>query len=189
MNIFLFENYNIQLDKEEILLVREFAEIYSLKWNQGEPGDKDGRKRLRAFKLFTYVYLVHDWKSPYSEFTAKEKHEAALEDSQIDPAILKEPEVVAVINKYTELQDTRITKLLKAAYRGADELQLYFTLVDLQERDLETGKPIFTAKDLMSNLGSLAKTVESLQELEVMVKKEKDGEKSLRGQAEAGLFD
>lgn len=188
MNIFLFEDYNIILNKEEIILVKEFAEIFSLKWNQGEPGDKDGRKRERAYKLFSYIYLVYDWKSPYSEFSAQEKHEAALEDSGINPDLLKEPEVKAVIDKYLEMQDSRITKLLKAAYRAADELRLYFTLVDLQERN-EDGKPIFAAKDLMSNISSLANTVSSLQELEIMVKKEKDSEKALRGQADPGLFD
>lgn len=188
MDIFIYEDYNVILNREDIQLVTEFAEVLTLNWNRGETGDKDGRKRLRAHKLFTYVYLVYDWKSPYSEYSAFEKESQALIDSGINKKILEEPEVIALIAKYLEMQDSRITKLLKSAYRAADELREYFTLVDLQERT-EEGRPIFTAKDLMSNIASLAKTVESLQTLEQMVKKEKESEKGVRGQAEKGFYD
>lgn len=189
MNIFTYDNYQLDLNKPEILLVPEFNELMTLKFNSGEPGDKDGRKRLRAFKAFTYIYLMCDWKSPFSEQSEKERHLAALESSGLAEKDLELEEIKTCAKKYLELQDTRITKLLKSAYRAADELRLYFTLVDLQERDAETGKPIFAAKDLMSNLGALAKTVDSLQVLEELVKKEQEKEKGTRGGHEKGMFD
>ena len=189
MNFFIYNEGQLELNKAEILLVKEFANIYSLKFNQGETGDKDGRKRLRAYRLFAYIYLVHSWKSPYSDFSHNERHQAALEDTELDPKILEKEEVQALITKALELQDTRIVKLLKSAHRVVDELRHYFETIDLQERDPVTGKPIFAAKDLMANLASLSKTVESLQQLEFLVKKEKEQEKGLRGQAEPGLFD
>lgn len=189
MKIFVYENHQLQLNKEEIALVKEFAEVLSIKFNSGEAGDKEGRKRLRAWKIFTYVYLVYDWQSPYSEFSNKEKREAALEDSKLDEKFIDTPEVQALIAKYLEIQDSRIVKLLKSAYIAVDELRDYFQFVDLQEVDPVTGKPVYSAKELMGNLNSLAKTVDSLQQLEHMVKKEKAKEKGLRGDAEAGLFD
>lgn len=189
MKLFILEDNNIIINKEEILLVKEFADVFTLKFNTGQDGDKDGRKRFRAHKLFTYTYLMYDWQSPYSDYSDKERKEAALEDSELELKVLELEESQALFNKYLELQDTRLTKLLKSAYRAADELRLYFTLVDLQERDVESGKPIFSAKDLMSNLATMAKTVESLQQLEHMVKKEQEQTKSLRGGGEAGMFD
>lgn len=189
MKIFLYENHQVVLNKEEIALVKEFAEVLSLKFNTGEAGDKDGRKRIRAHKVFTYVYLVYDWQSPYAEFSNKEKREAALEDSQLDPKILETDEVKNVIKKYLDIQDTRLVRLLKAGYDAIDKLRDYFTFVDLHEIDPVSGKPIHAAKDLMSNLNALGKTVDSVQQLEHMVKKEKARDKGLRGDAEAGLFD
>lgn len=189
INIFTYENYQLELNKPEILLVPEFGELMSLKWNSGETGDKDGRKRERAFKAFAYIYLAYDWKSIFSESSEKERRDAALESSGLNEKYLEDPVLKAAIKRYVELQDTRITKLLKSAYRATDELRLFFDLVDLQERDPETGKYIFKSNDLMSNIASIAKTVEALQMLEHMVKKEKEKEKGLRGDAIPGLFE
>lgn len=189
MDFFTFKDYQLELNREEILLVKEFSDIMAAKWNSGEAGDKDGRKRLRAFKLLSYVYLMYDWKSPYSEYSDKERHEAALVDSKLEETILKEPESKAVIEKYLALQDSRIVKLLKSAYRLVDELRHHFETVDLQERNAVTGAPVFKSNDLMRDLASLGKTLESIQQLEYLVKKEKEQEKSLRGQASPGMFD
>ena len=70
-----------------------------------------------------------------------------------------------------------------------DKIRHYFETIDLSERDPESGRPIFTAKDLMTNLASLGKTVESLNQLEYMVKKEQEMSRGLRGAAEPGMFD
>lgn len=189
MNFFTYNDGSLELNKEEILLVKEFNELFSLKFNKGEPGDIQGRARLKAFKVMQFVYLFNDWKSPYSEMSEKERYEAAIEDSELDPKVLQLPEVKAVAKKYLEIQDTRIVKLLKSAHRVVDELRNYFENLDLQERDIDTGKPIFSAKDALANLAALSKTVESLQQLEYLVKKEKEQDKGLRAQAEPGLFD
>jgi hypothetical protein len=189
MDFFEFNDYKLELKRPEILLVKEFEDIFALKWNSGEKGDSDGRKRSRALKAITYIYLTCDWKSPYSEYTEKERAEAALDDSKLDKSVLNDETFLAVKNKYIELQDTRLVKLLKSAYGAIDKLRLYFENIDLTETDPMTGKPIYSARDLMSNLSSMSKTIESLQHLEYMVKKEKEQDKGLRGQAEAGMFD
>jgi hypothetical protein len=190
MNLFnLRDDFTVELNKEEVLLIKEFSELFSLKFNTNEIGDKDGRKRLRAFKILSYVYLVYDWKSPYSEYSLKERHETALEDAKLKDEDVKDEVVVKVIDKYLSLQDTRILKLLKSAYLLVDKLRHHFESLDLEERDPMTGKPTFSAKDVMSNLSSLAKTVESLKQLEYQVKKDKESEKGLRGDAESGMFD
>ena len=189
MNLFIYEDYSLQLNKPELLLVKEFAELFTLKWNTGYDGDKDGRKRTRAFKAFTYIYLVYDWKSPYAEYSDTEKIAAAIEDTQLTQKEINDPALVEASVKYRQIQETRTLKLLSDAYCMIDELRLYFRTTSLQERDPETGKPIHSAKEAMANLAALGKTVEGLQQLEYMVKKEQEKEKGLRGNAEKGMFD
>ena len=78
--------------------------------------------------------------------------------------------------------------MLRSAYKATDELRLYFETLNLQEKDLN-GKPIFAAKNVLSEIAGLGKTVEGLQQLEFMVMKEKEKSANLRGDTEPGLFD
>jgi len=189
MNLFIYEDYRLELNKPELLLIKEFAELFTLKYNSGVEGDKDGRKRLKAFRAFTYIYLVYDWKSPYSEYSDKEKIDAAMEDSKLTQKDLDDELLTAAIIKYRSLLETRSLKLLADAYCMIDELRLYFRTTSLQERDMETGKPIHSAKEAMANLAALGKTVEGLQQLEFMVKKEQEKEKGVRAGASKGMFE
>jgi hypothetical protein len=50
MKLFRLENYEIKLNKDEALLIPEFAALFTLKYNKKTAGDVDGRKRVRAFK-------------------------------------------------------------------------------------------------------------------------------------------
>lgn len=188
MDLFTFEDYQIQLNKPEILLVKEFADLWETGRNKID-GDKRGGEKKRAFREFTYIYLVYDWKSPYSEYSEKEKIDAAISDSQLTAVQLKDEKFLAACKKYNDLQNSRIMKLLQSAYKSCDELRLYFDTIDLQERDPITGKPIYAARDLIASIANLGKTVEGLQELEYMVKKDKEKERGLRGGQEAGMFD
>lgn len=188
-NFFIYTENGIELNEPEILLVKEFAKLFSLAFNKGEVGDKDGRKRLKAFRVMTFIYLMYNWKSPYYEFSDRERFESALMDSDVSEDLVKHPDVQAAIAKYISLRETRLTKLMRSANIAVDKIRNYFETVDLNERDVETGKPIYSAKDVMSNLASLGKTVESLQQLELMIKREQAKEKGIRGGAESGMFD
>jgi len=50
------------------------------------------------------------------------------------------------------LQETRILKLLNSAYKSIDTLRIFFETVDLTEIDPVTGRPIYMAKDVISNI-------------------------------------
>jgi hypothetical protein len=188
MELFTMQDYELELNKPEILLVKEFADLWETNRNKGA-GDNRGYEKKRAFKEFSFIYLVYDWKSPYSEYSDQEKREAAQLDSTLTNKQLEDDKFIAACRKYQEMQDSRILKLLRSAYRATDELRIYFDNIDLQERDPETGKPIYAAKDLIASISALGKTVEGLEQLEYMVKKEKEKERGLRGGQEAGMFD
>lgn len=189
-DIFLYNNLNnkVELNTPEILLVREFAELIKPERNICAE-DKTGLKGLRAFREFTYIYLAICWKSPYSDFSERERHQEALNDSGITEEEFNNPEFRAACRKYRQIQESnRSIKMLQAAQNTVDNFIDYFnTVVDLSERDAN-GKPVFKTKDIISEISSLSKVHEELKILEGQVKKEMMETTSIRGGATDGFL-
>jgi len=188
MELFIYENYNLQINKADVFLIKEFRELFDENRCK-EKSDPKGLLKNRAIRELSYIYLVYDWKSPYSEYSESEKRDTALLDTNLTKEELSDSKFQAAITKYLEMQDTRVLKMLNSAYRAMDELRLYFETVDLQERDIMTGKPVYTAKNVVSEIAGLGKLVESIDNLKQRVMKEREKETDLRGGAEPGMFD
>lgn len=172
----------------EILLVKEFSELVKCERNICKE-DPKGIQGLRAFREFTYIWLAIDWKSPYSDFSERERHQEALNDSGITEEEFNNPEFRAACRKYRQLQESnRSIKMLQAAQNTVDNFIDYFnTVVDLSERDAN-GKPVFKTKDIISEISSLSKVHEELKILEGQVKKEMMETTSIRGGATDGFL-
>lgn len=189
-NIFQYDNMRnrVELNMPEILLIKEFAELVECKRNICKE-DPKGDLCLRAFREFTYIWLAIDWKSPYSDFSERERHQEALNDSGITEEEFNNPEFRAACRKYRQLQESnRSIKMLQAAQNTVDNFIDYFnTVVDLSERDAN-GKPVFKTKDIISEISSLSKVHEELKILEGQVKKEMMETTSIRGGATDGFL-
>lgn len=187
-NIFQYDNMRnrVTLDMPEILLVREFAELMKCERNICKE-DPSGTKGLRAFREFTYIWLALDWKSPYADAPEQERHQEALNDSELTEEEFNNPEFRTACRKYRQLQESnRSIKMLQAAQNTVDNFIDYFnTVVDLTERDLN-GKPVFKTKDIIAEISSLSKVHEELKILEAQVKKELSEQSSIRGGARNG---
>lgn len=188
MDFLRFQNNQVILERDEILLVKEFGQLLDLKRNICKD-DKTGELGIRTIKELTYIYLNFDWKSPYSEYSEEERREGAKSDSGLTDAEIQDPTFIIACKKYQELQDTRILKVLNSSYKAVDTLRIFFETVDLTETDPTSGKPLYSAKDIISNIQNLGKMIEGLQQLEDMVRKEKEQTKALRGDQERGMFD
>lgn len=189
-NIFQYDNMHnrVELNMPEILLVKEFSELVKCERNICKE-DPKGVQGLRAFREFTYIWLAIDWKSPYSDFSERERHQEALNDSGITEEEFNNPEFRAACRKYRQLQESnRSIKMLQAAQNTVDNFIDYFnTVVDLSERDAN-GKPVFKTKDIISEISSLSKVHEELKILEGQVKKEMMETTSIRGGATDGFL-
>jgi hypothetical protein len=60
--------------------------------------------------------------------------------------------------------------------------------LDFEERDTN-GKPIFKMKDIQGEVAAMGKTIEGIQALMELYKKEQEQETSLRGDHDPGMFD
>ena len=189
-DIFQYDNLEnrIELNTPEILLIREFAQLMENDRNICEE-DPTGKKALRAFREFTYIYLCICWKSPYSDYPEQERHQESLKDANLTEEEFNNPEFRAACRKFRELQESnRTIKMLQAAQNTVDNFIEYFNnIVDLGDRDAN-GKPIFKTKDVISEISSLHKVYEELKILESAVKKELAEESSLRGGAVDGFL-
>ena len=191
MTIFSYNivDNTLTLNTPEILLVKEFGDLLGSERNKCTQ-DKKGTSGLRAFREFKYIYLMIDWQSPYSQYSEHERDEAARSDSDITEEEFNDPVFRAACRKYRDLQDSaRDIKLIKAAQHKVDELIDYFNNdSDPTERDTQTGKPIFQAKNIIAEVSSIDKVLDELEELENRTKKKYKAATGLRAGAEEGYI-
>lgn len=191
MKFFLFDNVNneVIVNEPEILLVREFAELWSNDRNKTK-SDPKGIKKSRAYRELIYVWLMCDWASPYSDYSEQERHKECLKDANLTDEEWNDPTFRAACRKYRELQNSsRSLKLIKSAQSVVDKITDYFDTLDLQERDEVTGKPIFKTKDIMAELSNVSDVIEQLKTLEILYKKEQESSSGLMGDVTLGAFD
>ena len=189
LHIFQYNNDNgeVILEKGEILLIREFAALMENKRNICKE-DSTGEKHLRAYREFTYIWLAIDWESFYKDYSEQERHQEALKDANLSEEEWNDPVFRAACRKYRELQESiRSIRMLHSSQKIVDKFIDYFDAVDPQERDDQSGKPIWKVKDMQSELANLPKVLDELKEVEQRVKKEMEEQSQLRGGAVEGF--
>ena len=190
MQIFIYDNATntLRIDDYSILLVKEFAKLWETKRNKCKE-DKSGELRLRAYKEFTYIYLVLDFKSPYFKYVEKDKHEAALADSGLTEEDLKDEDFLAAYHKYQEIQEEDpILLLIKTAYHTIYKMRIHLDSIDFSETDMD-GKPIYKPKDVIGDLTSISKIRTELQTLEELHKTNQEAAAKVRGDIALGMLD
>jgi len=122
------------------------------------------------------VYFYTDHRSPYAVYDESERVEKIGQDLKVKFS----PKMKGAIDKYKELSETSAVKLLKSARSSVTKLEKYFATINLNVLD-DNGKPIYHAKDLISNLANMAKVVNGLEELEEIVKRHEQKDNPNRG--------
>lgn len=190
MQIFIFDNStnSLRIDDYNILLVKEFAKLWEPKRNVCKE-DKKGELRLRAYKEFTYIFLVLDFKSPYFKYLERDKHEAALADSGLEESDLQDEDFLAAYHKYQEIQEEDpILALIKTAYHTIYKMRVHLDSIDFSEVDVD-GKPLYKPKDVIGDLTSISKIRSELKTLEELHKTDQEADAKVRGDVSLGMLD
>ena len=192
MNFFVFDNAENKLTIEEysVLFIKEFKDLWDVARNKCKE-DKSGKLRLRAYREFTYIYLVLDFKSPYFQYLEKDKHEAALDDSGLCEDDLKDELFLAAYHKYQEIQEADpILSLIKTAYKTLHKMQVFLDNIDFNNDIDADGRPLYKPKDVIADIKSISEIRKQLQELEATHKRDlAESGNSIRGGAELGFRD
>lgn len=190
LRLFDYDNSKMKvvINTPDVLLIKEFQDLWTNERNKCKE-DKTGEKKLLVFRELSYIYLAIDWRSPYQEWSERERHELALKDAQITPEEFENELFRAACRKYKAMQETsKIGSLLQSQLSLIERMRIYYDTMDFEERD-QNGKPIFKMKDIQGEVAAMAKTIEGIQALKELHKKEQEQETSLRGDHEAGMFD
>jgi len=190
LRLFEYDNMKMKIviNEPDILMISEFKNLFDSERNKCKE-DKTGEKRLLTFKELLYIHLAIDWRSPYKEFTERERHECALKDSNISDAEFNDETFRAACRKYKSMQETsKIGSLLQSQLSLIERMRVYYDTLDFEERDTN-GKPIFKMKDIQGEVAAMGKTIEGIQALMELYKKEQEQETSLRGDHDPGMFD
>lgn len=150
--------------------------------------DKSKSKSI-ASKEISYIVYIYDESidNPYRAYKEEDREEVVKKDFmpegwEPDNLILK------AIEKYKDLKQTTNSRLLRSAKKAAEKLSEYFDSVDFNIKD-SNGKPVFSSRDLASNLKEVAGIVKSLNMLEEMVKREQMESSKVRGGGEVGMYE
>jgi hypothetical protein len=178
------ENNEAKLAREELELIPEFKTLLSLAYNK-DKGDIDGRKRFRAIKELTYIWFMYSNSSPYREYDEKERKIESLQTATLPPNYPISTDLLAAIEKYKKLTDTRVLKLIRAAEKAIDRLREYFETVNFTERN-SAGTLVNKPSEVISAISQLDKVSEGLERLATRQKAEKNQFVDARGTQESG---
>jgi len=144
--------------------------------------------KTKAEREISYIVFKHHFKSPYKDFLDRDK-ERTIKKELFDTYTWKpNKKVKKAEEEYLKHQDTTNSRLLKSAKIAAEKLANYFETVDFSLLD-KLGKPIYSAKDLSSNLQQVGNIVKSLTMLEKQVVTEQLERANVRGQSEIGPYE
>ena len=181
MKLYDIVNGKLVISQPNVLAIPEFKVI----WDRDKDEDKE-----QAMRELTYMTFLCDESinNPYRAYKEGEREDVLLKDFIKNPKWKPDKQILEAIKKYKEVVQTTNSRLLKAAKNAADKLSEYFYMIDFKEID-SNGKPVFSAKDLSSNLASVGSIVKSLGMLEDMVKKEQLDTTTIRGGGEIGYYE
>jgi hypothetical protein len=153
--------------------------------------DNDSSKhKEKATAELAAIYYFIDYKSDFSNIL--EENAKLHEIISILPDLGKDwkpyQEWNDAVDYYKKMQETPSLKLISSARNGLAKIEKFFNAIDLQAVD-KSGKPKYSAKQLLDTINQVPKAIESMNMLEEQIKKEIEQKNNkLRGGRTKGAF-
>lgn len=196
--IFLYDPVSgeFALNEPELKLIREFNDLWLLAKQRCECVDVNdngiGHGNSEAIMKFAnyckFVYLYADYASPYRDYPDNDRRIQAAYDGFMSDEESSMPELYVACDKWVDMQSQdRNVRILRAGQRQVDELIAYFS----EEGKLtlkKDGKPVYKAKDIMSELRDIGSISDELDRHEERVRAGDAAESKIRGGAQEGII-
>lgn len=124
MELFREENYTVTISPE-LKTIEEFATIIK--------SDKHRHKTFST-KVFSYIYFMYDYRSPYIAYPEKTRHSEVLSSLRLTEFKIT-PKIQAAIDKYLELRQTPTIRLLR---ESRETLQTSVDMIKILRREIDT---------------------------------------------------
>jgi hypothetical protein len=185
MELFTIEENQVVI-RPELRLVPAFKQLIAR--------DKDRQKRA-ALSEFTYIYFMHDWKSPYMNINATDRHNQLVEYLKFGADWKPDKDLQAAIDQYLVFKETSSVKALKSIKEALINASKVIDVMNevivasLQEETRDMVTAMDTTEKLLSLADKLNKTIPVITALEEKVQKEQHEDSKVRGGGKKGLYE
>ncbi len=181
MNLFQLNATTYEVEfSPQALLIAEFAEL----WRCDPSEDKN-----MATKELGYIFYMADSRSTYMYLLDEnERHDQICNDMAGMQNWIKPSYIPRCIEKYKELSQTTSTVLLESTRGVVEKISNFLSVIDPNERDKNTGKPVFAINTITRAVAEVPKLIKALNDIESEIIKEK-ALKAQSGNTSVGLFD
>lgn len=170
MHLIEIIDYKVE-PSEELFLIKGFRDLYNSDKSEGKE---------QFLQMLSYVYYMADPRSSLSYITDDEERKAYVFeqegikklDMKLANNLIEEYKKHVVTSSYLLLQDTKL---------AVDKVREFLRMVNLDERDDRTGKPIYTINSITTAIKQCSELTKTLSELEKTITKEIDESASVRG--------
>jgi hypothetical protein len=163
------------------LIIPEFKQL----WTRDKTKDKRHATNELAYITFLFDLSADN---PYRGYPEYERAFVLKKDLFNNPNWEPDEDVEGAITKFKKLMETTNTRVLLGAKKAAEELAKWFEQIDFSLLD-NYGKPIYSARELSSNLKEVGNIVKSLGLLEEMVRREQIEKTTTRGGTDIGMYE
>lgn len=178
MNLFEIVNYQVTFSPQALVLA-PFKEV----WDNDPSEDK-----YQAVKELSYIYYMCDDRSDYMYILdPDERRDTVIDVLQMENWI-EGSYIQKAMDFYKRYSETTSTKLLRSTRGVIQKISGFLDVVDPNERDLRTNKPVFDINKITAAVEKVPKLVKALNEIEKEVIAEKEL-KAQTGNRDMGLFE
>jgi len=181
MELFELDENMLPVVTPQALLIPAFKKIVTR--------DKDRFKEL-AKKELAFLFLYCNYNSDFTGLPDAERLDVCKQELKLPDNWVIDKYIEDAIVEYVKQTESNkpFIKFLKSCYTGLEKIRKYIEEIDLSELD-GNGKPVYSAKDLVMNIGKASELITSISELEEKVKKQALSTAKVRGGQAIGSFE
>ena len=179
MKYFDIVDGKVVLNADE-LAIPAFKKIYE--------SDKS-KDKVDSFNKISYIVFMYKWDSPYASILDEETRNKIIKEELFGNENWEPDELTkTAIDRFRQFQDTFSLQFLEDNMLGASKLMQYYRMLDWNDID-KMGKPIYSSRDLASNLEKAGGILKSLHTLKEQVRREELELTKIRGGNEIGSYE
>lgn len=176
MKLFKYENYEVQVEPEALLL-KPFAKLLSK--------HKKDKEMLKT--VFAFIYFFSDTRSDYQIFSEQERIERIKQSLGLKDTWQPDDDIKEAIEFYNSFK-TESALLLEDTRGAISKLREMLKNIDFTEVD-DKGKPIYPLNTLTSTIKVIPALVKDLKEAEIAVNSEIQSNAKMRGGQDKKIFE
>lgn len=180
MNLLKSENGYDVIPDPKVFLIQEFESLLHAR----------NKNMSILTKELGYIYFMYDQESDFIDQTNELlRHNDVLLYINLPSSYQVDKYMEDCIKAFKILSETSQSKMLNTCRKAVSKLEEFIDNLNLNERDLKTGKPVWDFKKYQDSVKSMPDTMASLQKVEELYVKRREEQSKMRGDKTAAVFE